>query len=140
MASMDYPNDYFTNEQFIQGDITLDGVDYRIVWTRTIYNTSISGLVREEGQRVFFRRWLGQSYDREVLLYDFNLTVGDTITISWGETPLIVIEDSETEVNGTMRRQLGLGLYFGENVSRQADEYWIEGVGSTYGFLNLGPM
>ena len=137
MGSMNYPNDYHTEIQSIRDNINLDGVDYKLVWKESVYQSKkIAGAVREEDKRVYFRRYWGQSYEDEVLLYDFNLTVGDTVTVGWGDYQLIVLEESETEVNGTMRRQLGLAWYFGE--AKEVQEYWIEGVGSTYGFLNSG--
>ena len=77
--------------------------------------------------------------EEEVLLYDFNLTVGDTVTVNFGNTTLLVLEESEVEVDGVMRRQLGLGNPDnGVSPFSEVDEYWIEGVGSTHGFLNSG--
>ena len=138
MASMNYPNDYFTEIQSIRDDITLDGVDYKLVWTKSKYGIAKAGAVREEDRRVYYRRKISQNYQDEVLLYDFNLTVGDTVTVNWMHQQLIVLEESEVEVNGTMRRQLGLGRYAVGYPPTEVDEYWIEGVGSTYGFLNSG--
>ena len=139
MASMNYPNDYFTEIQSIRDNITLDGVDYKLVWKEDVYDSKrIAGAVREEDKRVYFRRYWGQSYEDEVLLYDFNLTVGDTVAVGWSDYQLIVLEESEIEVNGTMRRQLGLAEYFAGSTNYEVEEYWIEGVGSTYGFLNSG--
>ena len=128
IASMNYPNDYFTQIQSIRDNITLDGVDYKLVWTKSKYGISKVGAVREEDKRVYFRRKIEQNYQDEVLLYDFNLSVGDTVTVNWMHQQLIVLEESEVEVGGTMRRKLIFG----------PDEYWIEGVGSSYGFLNSG--
>ncbi len=129
IASMNYPNDYFTEIQSIRDNINLDGVDYKLVWTEDVYDSKrIAGAVREEDKRVYLRRKWSQSYEEEVLLYDFNLTVGDTVTVNWFGETLMVLEESEVEVNGTMRRKLIFG----------PDEYWIEGVGSSYGFLNSG--
>ena len=138
MASMNYPNDYFTEIQSIRDNITLDGVDYKLVWTKSKYGIAKAGAVREEDRRVYYRRKISQNYQDEVLLYDFNLTVGDTVTVNWMHQQLIVLEDSEVEVNGTMRRKLGLGRYAVGYPPTEVDEYWIEGVGSTYGFLNSG--
>ena len=134
-----YPDVYHTDIQSIHDDITLDDVDYRLVWTGNGLCESIVGAVREEGQRVFYRRYTADGYEDEVLLYDFNLTVGDTVTVNWGNTTLLVMEESEVEVDGTMRRQLGLGNpNDGVSPFSEVDEYWIEGVGSTHGFLNSG--
>ena len=138
MGSMNYPNDYFTEIQSIRDNINLDGVDYKLVWTKSKYGTAKAGAVREEDKRVYYRRKISQNYQDEVLLYDFNLTVGDTVTVNWMHQQLIVLEDSEVEVNGTMRRKLGLGRYYIGYPPTEVDEYWIEGVGSSYGFLNSG--
>jgi len=129
LANDNYPNDYHTEIQSIRDNINLDGVDYKLVWTESVYDSKrIAGAVREEDRRVYYRRKLSQSYEEEVLLYDFNLTVGDTVTVNWFGQPLTVIEETEVEVDGTMRRKLVFG----------PEEYWIEGVGSSYGFLNSG--
>ncbi|MBR5061273.1 MAG: leucine-rich repeat domain-containing protein, partial [Prevotella sp.] len=138
IASMNYPNDYFTEIQSIRDNINLDGVDYKLVWTKSKYGTSKAGAVREEDKRIYYRRKISQNYQDEVLLYDFNLTVGDTVTVNWMHQQLMVLEESEVEVNGTMRRKLGLGRYYIGYPPTEVDEYWIEGVGSTYGFLNSG--
>ena len=139
MASMNYPNDYFTEIQSIRDNITLDGVDYKLVWKEDVYDSKrIAGAVREEDKRVYYRMYWQQSYQNEVLLYDFNLTVGDTVSVGWSDYRLIVLEESQVQVNGTMRRQLGLAMYFDDGTTGEVEEYWIEGVGSTYGFLNSG--
>ena len=137
-ANQNYPNDYHTVIQSIRDNITLDGVDYKLVWTKSKYGIAIAGAVREEDKRVYFRRYWGQSYQDEALLYDFNLNVGDTVTVNWMGQQLMVMEESEVEVNGTMRRQLGLGAYSIGYPPTEVDEYWIEGVGSTYGFVYSG--
>ena len=136
-SNENYPNDYFTEIQSIRDNINLDGVDYKLVWKEDVYDSKrIAGAVREEDKKVYFRRKIEQSYQDEVLLYDFNLTVGDTATVNWMSQQLMVLEESEVEINGTMRRQLGLASYSGE--AKEVEEYWIEGVGSTFGFLNSG--
>ncbi len=139
MASMNYPNDYHTEIQSIRDNINLDGVDYKLVWTESVYDSKrIAGAVREEGRRVYYRKKTGEDYEAEVLLYNFNLTVGDTVAVNWMGQQLMVMEVSQVEVDGVMRRQLGLGRYSVGYPPTEVDEYWIEGVGSTYGFLNSG--
>ena len=128
IGSMNYPNDYFTDIQSIRDDITLDGVDYKLVWIKNKNGIAKAGAVREEDRRVYYRRKISQNYQDEVLLYDFNLTVGDTVTVNWMHQQMIVQEETEVEVDGTMRRKLVF----------HPEEYWIEGVGSSYGFLNSG--
>ena len=139
VAASAYPDVYSTDIQSIDGDIALEGVDYKLVWTDNVYDAlKIAGAVREENRRVYFRRYYGGYYENEVLLYDFNLTVGDTVTVNWLSTTLMVLEESEVEVDGVMRRRLGLGYPTSIPELGEIEEYWIEGVGSTFGFLNSG--
>ena len=136
-----YPDVYHTDIQFIEGDSIIDGVAYRQAWVKGPNDNEprIDGFVREEDKRVYYRRQLSYGLEEEVLLYDFNLTVGDTVTVNFGNTTLLVMEESEVEVDGVMRRQLGLGNPDnGLSPFSEVDEYWIEGVGSTHGFLNSG--
>ena len=138
-SNENYPNDYHTEIQSIRDNINLDGLDYKLVWKEDVYDSKrIAGAVREEDKRVYYRMYWQQSYQNEVLLYDFNLTVGDTVSVGWSDYRLIVLEESQVQVNGTMRRQLGLAMYFDDGTTGEVAEYWIEGVGSTYGFLNSG--
>lgn len=132
-----------TEIQFIEGDSIIDGVAYKQAWRKSSDGTGlrIKGFVREENKRVYSRilSYYNGEYvlGEEVLLYDFNLTEGDTVrTVGEAALTLIVIEESEVEVNGSMRRQLGLG--YEPWPLGSVYEYWIEGVGSTYGFLNSG--
>ena len=136
-----YPDVYHTDIQFIEGDSVIDGVAYRQAWVKGPNDNEprLDGFVREEDKRVYYRRQSNYGLEAEVLLYDFNLTVGDTVTVNWGNTTLLVMEESEVEVDGVMRRQLGLGdPENGVSPFSEVDEYWIEGVGSTHGFLNSG--
>ena len=139
LANDNYPNDYHTEIQSIRDNINLDGVDYKLVWTESVYDSKrIAGAVREEGRRVYYRKKTGEDYEAEVLLYNFNLTVGDTVAVNWMGQQLMVMEVSQVEVDGVMRRQLGLGEYSNGYPPSEVLEYWIEGVGSSYGFLNSG--
>ena len=139
ISAVNWPNDYHTEIQSIRDNITLDGVDYKLVWKEDVYDSKrIAGAVREEDKRVYFRRKIEQNYQDEVLLYDFNLTVGDTVNVNWFDQKLGVLEESEVQVNGNMRRMLGLAEYYEDGTIGEVEEYWIEGVGSTYGFLNSG--
>ena len=140
LPSMYYPNGYTTYIQSISGLVTLDGVEYKLVSERNPWYQCVLGAVREENRQVFYRRNVGfnqvgyydESYfQEEVLLYDFNLSVGDEVVVNWMQTPLVVTDESMVEVDGTMRRRLEL-------VGDSGEEYWIEGVGSSLGFLDVG--
>lgn len=140
LPTMYYPNGYTTSIQSISGTVTLDGVEYKLVSNWSSWSQYVLGAVREENRQVFYRRNTGfnqvgyydESYfQEEVLLYDFNLSVGDTVVVNWMQTPLVVTDESMVEVDGTMRRRLEL-------LGGPGGEYWIEGVGSSLGFLGVG--
>ncbi len=86
---------------------------------------------------------LGQVYflaDGDVgerLLYDFDVTVGDTIRYDNGGMfyfdSLDVVSVDTVVVNGTERRRIGVNYEFGSNYALQ---YWIQGIGSDGGLFN----
>ena len=92
------------------------------------------GSLREEGKRVYF---IFSGQEKETLLYDFGLQVGETVTIGNGhDTRTLTVADADTiYVDGSWVRRLrmtGDGIQKG-NYSRPT--YWIEGLGS-----DLGPL
>ncbi len=76
--------------------------------------------------------------ESDVLLYDFNLNLFDTIKIPGGTTSfeymkVIEVMDSTILLNGEKRRTFALACPgFGEVIP-----VWIEGIGSTLGFLSV---
>jgi len=95
------------------------------------------GAFREAGNRVY---WLAPDSTNEHILYDFNLTVGQTISnviyvdgFAFYEFPFIYLSGTLTVsavstvvVNGTNRKKIE---FAGSTAA------WIEGVGNTNGFL-----
>ncbi|MDX2135309.1 MAG: T9SS type A sorting domain-containing protein [Saprospiraceae bacterium] len=107
--------------------LTVSGKTYaRIAYKEYPYALMDTLLYREENNRFFV--W-PQDSAQEILVYDFNLVVGDTFAINWawalGPTPdtLVVREvDSITTLDGVVRKRMRLeyqGLW-GE---------WIAGMG-----------
>lgn len=107
--------------------LTVSGKTYaRIAYKEHPYALMDTLLYREENNRFFV--W-PQDSAQEILVYDFNLVVGDTFTVNWawalGPAPdtLVVREvDSITTLDGVVRKRMrleyqGLG---GE---------WIAGIG-----------
>lgn len=85
--------------------------------------------------------WKGEN--QEKLLYDFSLEVGDQTVVTCSKYPKwdamdqfdlnIEIESIEyVEYDGIMRKKLNLSYGF------QEIEYWIEGIGSSYGLIFAG--
>jgi len=93
--------------------------------------TEHAGYIREENDKLYYR---DKATQQEGLLYDFNLTVGDTIHIVnyfLNSTPctLTLIRIDSILINSQQVRKF---------VFDNTLEYWIEGIGSSFGLLNVG--
>ena len=145
----------------LQGDTIIDGktymkvyVSYYNAYTYANYDSTYSFngvLLREDSNRVYCRILYKPSYcyyedDRfkdEFVLYDFNLNEGDSVFVYefdrefTGSRELRIVNKVDTiSVNGINFKQIEL-----ESANKIGDNYpglkWIEGIGSTYGFLSL---
>ncbi len=154
-TQQDYYNTFYNeHDTFIRGKtyhVTPSIISLDLVW-------------REENKQVFATR-LNTSDTSEIMLYDFNLSVGDTFYIppsAFGICDKWVIDSvSYTLVDGTLRRTLWpviaqTGAYpngcggqylpvtpFFLNNTPGGRYRWIEGVGSNrhfYNFLVAGPL
>lgn len=86
------------------------------------------GLVREEDKRVYYvgRNIIGDYSDTEILLYDFNLNVGDTINYSWGSFKIARIDTVQSF--GTWRRMFH--FVYTDDPESEVLDYWLEGIGT----------
>lgn len=128
---------YRTFYNRFEGDIEIDGKNYKevlIAEDEYAQNWFFTGeMVREENNRVYLIDALGE----EGLLYDFNVGLGDTVTIT---NPLtidglfltVVAIDSIETIDGYRKRWKLIADEF------SPPEYWIEGIGSESGVLNSG--
>ena len=95
---------------------------------------SLVGAYRTEGNQIYFCKWNGTSYADEVLLYDYDLEEGDFFN-EFDEHPMVVSEISTIIDNdGVERRKFSFEF---EGLPNET-EYWIEGVGSSRGFIFSG--
>ena len=95
---------------------------------------SLVGAYREEGNQVYFRKWNGTAYEDEVTLYDYDLELGDFFN-DLDEHPMMVNEVTTiTDENGVERKKLTFEFIGLEDET----EYWVEGVGSSRGFIFSG--
>lgn len=100
-------------------------------------STYLIALIRQDPEtgKVYGIRWRDTV---ERLLYDFNLSIGDTVRI-WPADgsdggDLVVDEIDTVKMGGVYRKRLLLYGIMGSGLH----EYWIEGIGSTYGLLGSG--
>lgn len=86
-------------------------------------------LVRQEEKRIYFRQW----GDPEVLLYDFELEVGDTLPITWNQwhEDIIVTGIDSLLVGSSFRKVF--------NLTQQSSPQLIEGIGHEGGFIEPFP-
>lgn len=125
-----FPTSFSTEINVINGDSMVGMHVYQKIWTSfdSLATWHFQGLLREESNTVYFIPPGGS----EGLLYDFNLTTGDTTYVSnifCGEVPIYIIDVDTVEYFGTPRKRWHIGD------SGYVGEYWIEGIGSLNGLL-----
>lgn len=109
------------------------------------YNSNIEQtyLVREDGNKVF---WREPFLNKDFLLYDFSLSIGDSIYVTPRtgmsyDSILLYCENVDTiEIMGNMRKRLTMKTI---NASAYYDtdiEHWYEGIGSDLGLFNSGHL
>lgn len=140
----DYAYDWHNWVYHLEGDTVIESKTYHKLfsdthnYTVTVGGDTVSsgfsyhqyaGAIREDSfKHIFFRSFNG--YD-DWLLYDFNISIGDTTTtVSYYEAIVDSI-DSFYVNNHWYTRFILHELYFGcENI------YLMEGIGTSYGFIN----
>jgi hypothetical protein len=126
---------YWTRTYKFEGDTVINGSNYLKVYLsleEIPVNWTYEGCIREdEEKRVYFHKW-----DTDYLKYDFGADIGDTVEVSgeniWPLQVKVAAIDS-VNINGSFRKTL-LIEYLDDN----AYEYWIEGIGSNRGILQVG--
>jgi hypothetical protein len=120
------------------GDTIINSLSYKKIYedwapTFNINNASYRGAIREINKKIFIVHFTNNS---ETLLYDFNLNVGDTAKIitytGWQYAYKVASVDS-INLNGLYHKRWKFNQY---NPSFHYEEYWIEGIGSSFGLLS----
>ncbi|MBK9356257.1 MAG: T9SS type A sorting domain-containing protein [Bacteroidales bacterium] len=135
--------------EYINGDTLIDGKVYDKMYQRgyryevwigpppihdcdfnRYYYNSLAAYVRQEGRKVYC---LDTWFNEELLLYDFDLNVGDTLPLTdycftWGDMPVVVAVDSML-VAGEYRK------VFETDYESFVGKYFYEGIGYGGGFL-----
>ena len=120
-------------ELHVQGDdVEINGMAYHTILES--HSQTILGAYRNEDRQVYYCKWNGSDYDEEVMLYDYDLEVGDFFNDS-DEHPMEVISVSYIADNNGMERKKIKFSFLG---LEDETEYWIEGIGSNRGFIHSG--
>lgn len=125
-----HPQGTFTEVHYQAEDVTISGMEYHTIYIQG--QGVLLGAYRNDGNQVYYRKWNGSSYDGEVLLYDYDLDEGDF----FNEEDVHMMQVTEvtmiTDENHVTRKKITfsfMGL-------PDETEFWIEGVGSSKGFVN----
>jgi hypothetical protein len=122
----------FNSDMFLSGDTTVQGVTYKkfiAILDIAPNSPSLEALIREDvDEQKVYVYYQGE----EKLLYDFDMTVGQTVTVqgSLCEVDVTVASIETITIDGQEREKY--------NLEGGANEYWIEGIGSVLSPLNPG--
>ncbi len=127
-----HPQGTYEELHYQAEDVDINGMEYHTIY---IHGQGILlGAYRNEDNQVYYCKWNGSAYDDEVLLYDYDLEEGDFFN-DLNEHPMMVTAVSTiTDFNGVQRKKIEFSFIGLEDET----EYWIEGVGSSKGFVNSG--
>lgn len=134
----------YNEKYFIVGDSLFDAKIYKKILFTTdsiVGNGIIFALFREDtiSNQVFA---IPSGEFSENLLYDFSLSLNDITTVYpisfsyyYGPVTISIDQIDSILINGQYRKR-----YFVKGVDQNSNlpEYWIEGIGSTFGILNSG--
>lgn len=109
------------------------------------YNSNVvqTYLVSEDGNKVF---WREPFLNKDFLLYDFSLSIGDSIYVTPRtgisyDSILLYCENVDTlEIMGNMRKRLTMKTINASGYYDTDIEYWYEGIGSDLGLFNSGHL
>ena len=130
-----YPWDtvYVTETYRLSGDTLLSGQMYKKIYKSAEefpVNWNYYGCMREEDKKVWSK---GTNNYPERLIYDFNLSVGDTIWL-FEYDPMILDSIEYKLINNENRKH----FYFSYPSYQSLTEFWIEGIGSNRGIFTSG--
>ena len=138
ISSFGWGNCSGTQSFSITKDTIIDNSKYKVikVTNDSIFNLKSSDYfcsIKDSANKWYFI-FNGQS--KRLLLYDFNLKTGDSITVDnfFGMSYKIkVISVDSIIIDGQKRKRLNVGMF--QNQDNYVWESWIEGIGSTHGLF-----
>lgn len=113
-----------------RNDTVIKGVPFKtLIKTTDQFRTwSVAGFLRQEGMRIYF--FTG---NREIMLYDFGLAIGESFKSAiYPDFDYVSRLDSirDTTLNTTVRKIYYLTEYPENDPGKTQKEVWVEGVGS----------
>ncbi len=124
---------------------TADGILTTIENDSSDGSETIIGAIREDSDKkiwliyfsqyipfctyIFMDVYLPNAIDSEILLYDFDLHIGDVVDMGAGERSVTDIDSTQLQ-DGSFRKE-----FIMTDQGGNPPEHWIEGIGSTLGFF-----
>ncbi|MBR1514880.1 MAG: T9SS type A sorting domain-containing protein [Bacteroidales bacterium] len=136
VAGYPTPEKYNTFVNWISGDTLVEGVRYSktMETVNEEDNPYLVALLREEEGKLWGRK-RQYGFQTEMLLYDFNVSVGDTLRFGdFAEFEYWVVDSvSFEQIGGRERKKIWFGMDY-----LPRGETWTEGIGSDLGLLYSG--
>ena len=133
---------HFMRYALTEEDTIINSITYKKLYKFTdiefnLNTSEYNGGIRENSQKQVFYRG-NRSYDNEILLYDFSLSVGDTFRMAVPlDTATFEIASIDTiNYNGVPRRKFTIKL-FSYPIGGIIAGIWIEGIGNYEGILDF---
>lgn len=120
---------------FVKGDTAINNVVYHKIFSgdTTTGSTPVSPIafIREQNKQVYCRHYLVNFFNDEYLLYDFNLTVGDTFAFpEVMDSVRMVVTAINTEMTATgLRKAYDFTIISNPVSVFYMPPRWVEGIG-----------
>lgn len=141
------PSGNSNTKEIIKGDTILGGNTYHKIYS---HMSALMGFYRENSKKIL-AKVIGYSDTSEILIYDYNLNVGDTFydkrsaytpSLVTFKYKYILTSITTSSITLDVRKQYNFN-YVGQspvttysNLGPSCNFYWIEGIGSTKGIFN----
>jgi len=136
---------YYQNNSYqVQYDTLIQDNSFKTIFFTAdsvfnLSNSSYHSAVREVEDKWYF---IPENENQEYLLYDFDVTIEDTIPINnpWedGRRDLIVFSKDSIELNDGFHKTFDVGIYDGPSGQPHVIDTWIKGIGSKNGLFYSG--
>jgi hypothetical protein len=122
---------YNTESWYIKGDTIISTYEYKILHSSSEPDPTswtLRGFMREDSTKKVWLRWKNDI--EEILIYDFSLSIGDSISIGYMPEYYHIDSITSVEINGTTRNK-----YWISQEDYDWNDTWIEGIGSNKGIV-----
>ncbi len=142
------PPNPFGKHYGMHGDTVIGSNTYHKMYVGSLSSggvhtpTTYAGAIREQNKQIFWigspdpaapsgTYWVNYSPSQEVMLYDFNAVLGDTVTVDTFD--FVVTSVGSITVGSGARRTLDVQSVQKSQFNTNIYATWIEGLGSSYG-------